>query len=641
MAAAVLAIYVRTLCPTVAGGDSGEFIVAAYTLGVAHPPGYPLYTLLGKLFTLLPLGTIAWRVNFFSAVCGAGAAALVFLAVTRWSRSAWAGLASASLFAFSPRVWPQAVTAEVFALNNLFAAGLIYLSVRFWEHRDVRLACGLFLWAGLGLSNHQTLIFYAIPAALFVLAYGGPEMRRPRRLGLFALCVLVGLLPYAYLPIASARVPLVSWGDQTTLQGFLTHFLRLEFGTFQLGVAGQDPGGLLLPRLGVYGSSTFADLLWIGPLLAAAGVILALRQRDRGLAWCWTAAFLFFVIVVNGLTNIPIDPGISRFIEGRFWQQPDLVICVFAGLGLTALAARIDPIARRRALPAAALAVAIAQPALHFREQDQTGSTQIRAGAKAILDSLPPRALVLEQGDQVFNGLRYMQMVEGYRTDVRVMDEMLLAYPWYDRLARKYFQDVSLPGHRLFPRHDNAGDYGMKAFLDANRERFPIYFVDVSMWADARAAYTLWPSGLVDRALLNPEEPALARWIDSARSSFSGVDATALGRYPEDSWERLSLMYYWRQVGKHAVGLAQWGAHHRDDRIALNRSAELMEAMLTQSPEAPKELHVELGVVYLELANYDPSLKGRARQELETFLQEAPVSDQEVPEVRQLLDETR
>jgi len=129
----VLGVYVCTLAPTVAGGDSGELITAAYTLGVVHPPGYPLYTLLAKLFTLIPLGTIAWRVNLFSAVCAAGAGTLLFLAVARWSGNLWAALVSASLFAFSPHVWPHAVTAEVFALNNLFIAGLVYLTVRFAE----------------------------------------------------------------------------------------------------------------------------------------------------------------------------------------------------------------------------------------------------------------------------------------------------------------------------------------------------------------------------------------------------------------------------------------------------------------------------------------------------------------------------
>ena len=239
----ILAVYVRTLAPTVAGGDSGELITAAYTLGVPHPPGYPLYTLLAKLFTLIPIGTIAWRVNLFSAVCGAGAATLLFLTVVRWSGSIWAALASASLFAFSPRVWPHAVTAEVFALNNLFIAGIVYLTLRFSEEssapgaagikRRRAIACVLFFWMGLGLTNHHTLIFYALPAAIFVLM--AADLRRPRLIGVFALCGLVGLLPYIYIPIASARIPLMSWGDQTTVTGLLDHLLRREVRDVQAG----------------------------------------------------------------------------------------------------------------------------------------------------------------------------------------------------------------------------------------------------------------------------------------------------------------------------------------------------------------------------------------------------------------------
>lgn len=645
----VLAVYVRTLAPTVAGGDSGELITVAYTLGVAHPPGYPLYTIVAKLFTLIPIGSIAWRVNLSSAACGAGAATILFLAAARWSGSLWAALAAASLFAFSPRVWPHAITAEVFALNNLFIAGLVYLTVRFSDaaadssqsnderQRRARLvASALFFCIGLGLTNHHTLIFYAIPAALLVLA-NGPAMRTPRKIGMFGMCGLVGLLPYAYIPLASRRVPLMSWGNQTTLSGFLDHLLRREYGTFRLGVQEQAPN--LTERLAAYVSGSFADLLWIVPLLALAGLVLIGHRRDKALLWCWLGAFFFFLITFNALANGSLQPGVSRFVEGRFWQQPHLLLCVFAALGLAAVAQRLGTVGIK-ALPVVAVSLAIAQPVVNFRQQDKSGAVEIHQFLTDILDSVPPQTLLLETGDYIYHGLRYLQIVEGYRTDVRVLDQMVLAYGWHQRLTQKYFPDVVFPGSRMLPRPERAGDYGMKALFDANRARHPIYVCDVNLWDDARAGYTPWPGGLVDSVLPTPQQPDVTTWIGAARRSFDGVPIEALRHAPVDSWENVALKYYWKQVGKHAISLARWGGEHAD-RTALERAAEVMETMLAGWPEAPAEIHRDLGIVYQQLARGDASLLVPMRREFEAYLRNAPASDPSVPAIRQILEQTR
>src|SRR5687768_7094763 len=115
----VFLVYLRTLAPTVSGGDSGEFVAVACATGVAHPPGYPLYTMLAKLFTFIPHGTVAWRVNLLSAICGSAAAVMIALVVRRWTSNHWAGVVAGGLFAFSPLIWRYAIVAEVFALNNL------------------------------------------------------------------------------------------------------------------------------------------------------------------------------------------------------------------------------------------------------------------------------------------------------------------------------------------------------------------------------------------------------------------------------------------------------------------------------------------------------------------------------------------
>ncbi len=381
-----MAIYVRTLAPTVAGGDSGELITVAYTLGVAHPPGYPLYTMLAKLFTLIPIGTIAWRVNLFSAACGAGAATILFLAAARWSGSLWAALAAASLFAFSPRVWPHAVTAEVFALNNLFIAGLVYLTVRFRRaateagHSNERMrlmglvACLLFFWIGLGLTNHHTLIFYAIPAALLILT-SSPAMRTPRQIATFALCSLVGLLPYAYIPIASRRVPLMSWGDQTTLSGFLDHLLRREYGTFRLGVQEQATES--------YRAHCGVHIRIVRGSVLDRPAPCNCRSRSDPSSSRQTSALVLdrWLLLLSGHLQRPRQrKPRTRSLPLRrrtiLAAAASVAVRLCETLGLAAIAERLGT-RGTRALPVVAVLIAIAQPVMNFRDQDKSRAIQI------------------------------------------------------------------------------------------------------------------------------------------------------------------------------------------------------------------------------------------------------------------------
>ena len=119
----------------------------------------------------------------------------------------------------------------------------------------------LFFWIGLGLTNHHTLIFYALPAALFVLRPGDAE---PRRIGMFRFAVCVASSPTIYLPIASARDPLDELGRSNDGRlDFLNHLLRREYGTFRWGFRNRDR--ISSPGCAAYISGAFADLLWIVP----------------------------------------------------------------------------------------------------------------------------------------------------------------------------------------------------------------------------------------------------------------------------------------------------------------------------------------------------------------------------------------
>ncbi|MCK6552561.1 DUF2723 domain-containing protein, partial [Myxococcota bacterium] len=271
----VLGVYVRTLHPSIPGGDGGELVLAAHHLGVAHPPGYPLFTLLGKLFTLLPIGTIAWRVNLMSAVMMASAVALLAATILRATRSAAAAVLGAGLFAFSGRTWVMATGAEVFALNALFVAALLALALDVAltddDARRERTARAGALVLGLGLTNHHTLVFVGLPLVAWVLVKV-PALRAPKRLAVLAALFTLGLTPYVYLPLASLAPNVATWGDQSTLDGFLRHFLRQEYGTFRLGGEAFDATSSFGAATIAFGRDLVLETLGVGLVLASGGL---------------------------------------------------------------------------------------------------------------------------------------------------------------------------------------------------------------------------------------------------------------------------------------------------------------------------------------------------------------------------------
>src|SRR5712692_4321652 len=180
-------VYLRTLAPSIPTGDSGELIAVAWLLGIPHPPGYPLFTMLGHLFTFLPFGSPAFRVNLMSAVFHAATVGVTSLSIYRlidpepddetWrGRIPWGALAGAAVgglaLAFSATFWAYAVVAEVFALNSFFAALILFILLE-WERRPERrrLLWAFGLTSGLAATNHHTIVFMA-PACLVLLVSG-------------------------------------------------------------------------------------------------------------------------------------------------------------------------------------------------------------------------------------------------------------------------------------------------------------------------------------------------------------------------------------------------------------------------------------------------------------------------------------
>lgn len=404
-AALALLIYGLTLAPDLswanAATDGGELITASVTLGVPHPPGYPPYVLLGKLFSLLPWGTIAFRYNLFSAVTVAVAAALlvaVIRAIHPQVRPP-AAVAAALAFALAPLVWSQAIVAEVYGLNLLLLA--VFLLV--WSRRGASVAAGVAL--GLAMTTHLTSIFF-LPA---LLISSGPKAWRP------AAGVFLGLCPLLLLPILAQGDSPIVWGQPTAAGGWWWLVSgRLYAANFQPGRAFER-----LPEL--------LSALALGPALVAGTARLpdvaanASVGRPTG-RWLAATAMLYggFAVV---------------------YATPDAAVLLLPALMLLAVMAA--PVLNRLGLVSLLLPVALLL--LGFSARDLSGETGPRAAAERLLRAAPAHALLLTPGDRTIFTLWYFHHVEGLRPDLRLVDSNLFAFDWYRARLRAQYPDLFVP----------------------------------------------------------------------------------------------------------------------------------------------------------------------------------------------------
>ncbi len=419
-------LYLNTLAPTVLPYDSGALQARAYVLGIGHPTGYPTFILLGKLFTYLPFGDPAYRVNLSCAVYAALAALFVYLATLRLITGDKGNLRvvcatiGAMALATSPTFWSQAVITEVYALNALCVAAALYA---FFAWRDSRTHVHLLLAAflvGLSMTAHMTSGLLVPAGLLFVLLVDGEVLRRPAVLLEGTAAFLAGLSPYLYLPIRSSMKPPMNYGDPSDWGGLISLLSGGNFKGLMFAFGLEELPGRIAMYLGSLAGQFPA------PLLAVAVLgMLVMMLRDR------TASVLlgFFLL---GTLAFALEYPISD-IEVYFLPTY-LVFALWVAVGLSWLLATLRDLIRARSatfvrlfpvlLLVPALALLVPHAAATYRDEDQSENLRSRRIVEVVARNAEQGAIVL--GGRNLGALQYMQFVEERRTDL-----MLTAVaPW-------------------------------------------------------------------------------------------------------------------------------------------------------------------------------------------------------------------
>lgn len=406
-----LSLYIYTLAPSVAPqGDSGELVTVAYTLGIAHPPGYPLFTLIAHLFTYLPFNSVAWRVNLFSAVCSAATLVFIYLIIEKITKSKLAGIGAAVILGLSQTFWLYSLVTEVFALNNLFVAMIIYLAL---EKRFLLLSFVL----GLSLSNHHTIILI-FPALAYLIFKNFPARGRGKFRFSYIFLFLLGLTPYIYFFIrAKTAVMPVAWSYPDTLLALFKLISRSDYGTFA-PTTGTDPALVTLADKGQqlvkFFSYFLEDFWWPIIIPIILGLFVGLKKYFRFTIFLLLAFFLSGIFFLT-YANFPIadQSGFGLVAVERFYLLPYLFLALLVGLGLSIFNKKINLIL----ISFYVVMLLINNFGLVNQKNNFWGANL----GKNILVGAPKNAVILVQGDTPVFTTFYERYVENFRPDTELL----------------------------------------------------------------------------------------------------------------------------------------------------------------------------------------------------------------------------
>ena len=430
-------VYCKTLAPTVSFIDSGELASVVYTLGIAHPTGYPLFTLLGWVFSRFPWpADVIVRLNLMAAFfCAAGIYVFYHLSrlvlevgTPRRSEgqeplSIYASAGASVLLAFSETYWSQAVAVEVYSLHLFLLSVVCYAFLRAtYPVSDGRGEVWWYFFGftlGLSFANHMTTILLA-PGFLFLyFAQQGSTRKSWMRVFRIAVPFLSALSVYLYLPFRAAQSPLLNWGDPTSLERFFWHFSGKQYRVWIF--SSTEAAGR---QLEYFITSLPAEFALVGLILAIPGFII-LWRADRKLA---AGLILLFIGCVLYSINYDIHDIDSYFLLAYF------VVALLAGPGLYGLGGwLIRSMSWRPVLAGILLLVlGLAPLAYHYRNVDESDNFLVEDYTMNVFESLGPNALIFSyQWDYWVSASIYFQLVKGWRPDVVVIDKELLRRSWY------------------------------------------------------------------------------------------------------------------------------------------------------------------------------------------------------------------
>jgi tetratricopeptide (TPR) repeat protein len=515
-------LFLLTMCPTIYWEDSAAFSAVHSVLGIPHSPGFPIYVILGKIFTLIPIGSFAFRSNLLSAFWGSLSLIILCRLILHLlgqglnpsGRAFRASpcpisktkpndlnlqlpiIAGVAFFAFTSSFWLQTIRAEVYTLNIFFTLFLVFLLIRWAQLKSsspgFRILLLFSFVLGLSLANHPLLIVTLLPAFLLFLVLNDFEsFLNLKSILIWCAFFILGFSFYLYLPVRSSLLPLINWGKPDTLSGLLSYLLR----TSQPHALPSDRGIPYLNRLG-FNLSFPVDqfglaFFWLGVVGA-----FCLFKSNRRFFLLTFSVFILNVLTATWATDFSLRnydllgyllPSLSMFAIWLAFGIFFILGRVSKNGGETLVVSRMkggDPARKRyfarlnKPLPyilklliyGLILLLPLFQIVRNFDQCNKRSSIWAYQYAEQILNSVKKDALILVGDDNTLTSLWYLNLSCGIRPDVKIVSISALMQKSYREQINQQYREIKLPPLEL----KDAGEMAYQVSL-LNTDKFPIY----------------------------------------------------------------------------------------------------------------------------------------------------------------------
>jgi hypothetical protein len=512
----VAILYFHNLTIDVYGGDVGDLVAAAYTLGVAHPPGYPLFTFLGFLLSHVPLNMLTVsKIALISVISAILSLYFLWNILRLTVVSRLVSLLSVSILSFSYLFWLYSELPEVFILNVLLCLVFLFFTVLFYKTNKFKHLLLASFFLGLGLTNHQTIVLLVPQFLMFLILRRNEIFKFKTKLLLVPLAFLLGLIPYIYIPIAASNNPPINWDNASNLQNFIRLVLRRDYGTFSAGAFPQPVLDAKIVILKNFVMTFISSITFPAVLIGLTGILYSLK-KDKVIS---LGLLLSFILTGPVFTLYAGFPVVNSFILGaaeRFFILPIALFVIFTAYGLVALKVFCERIFSKKIYAIALILVFFLIPVLlfqaNYKKTDLSQTTLGTQFGKDYLRNLPKGAILIVSGDTKSFNIWYTRYVLRFRTDIELVTIGNFGFEskYFKNAVNQTQKESRLKGMDLY----------QKTLENITLKR-PVYSTDpISLTSKD---FVWLPSGLSVRLIKNSEFPTENEYRKIIRQDFKDI----------------------------------------------------------------------------------------------------------------------